>query len=122
MITFIQFKNGVTSYLDKEMMAKIQNPLLKYTAVSALYVVDKKATNIFNTLKDNSIVKTLELIDSNGNIDEDLLLEALKSGMKNQTLSFNTGLLGTITLYPEDIDKLKAYMKPEKVQEQTVIL
>lgn len=114
MITYIQFKNGVMAFLDKEMIAKIDNQLLKVGAISTLFIMDKKADNIFNNLKEEKIVKYLNLIDMDGNIDDDTLLDAIKKGMGGKTMSFNTGLLGTLTIFPEDVDKLRSYLRAEQ--------
>lgn len=124
MATIEQVKNGISRYLDEELIPNIsdEKPILfAFGAVSALLLqnVDKAILQY----KENPIVKMTGAIDEDGNIDVDALAKVAKESMKKYAFSLDDFLVGkfsflrghvnTINFTPEDIDTLKKYIKGE---------
>lgn len=124
MATIEQLKNGISRYLDEELIPNIsdEKPILfAFGAVSALLLqnVDKAILQY----KENPIVKMTGAIDEDENIDVDALAKVAKESMKKYAFSLDDFLVGkfsflrghvnTINFTPEDIDTLKKYIKGE---------
>lgn len=124
MATIEQVKNGISRYLDEELIPNIsdEKPILfAFGAVSALLLqnVDKAILQY----KENPVVKMTGAIDEDGNIDVDALAKVAKESMKKYAFSLDDFLVGkfsflrghvnTINFTPEDIDTLKKYIKGE---------
>lgn len=124
MATIEQVKNGISRYLDQELMPNLsdEKPILfAVGAFSALLLnsVDKAILKY----GENPVVKMTGIIDDNQNIDVDALAEVAKQSMKKYAFSLDDFLVGkfsflrghvnTIDFTPEDIDTLKRYIKGE---------
>lgn len=124
MATIEQVKNGISRYLDQELMPNLsdEKPILfAVGAFSALLLnnVDKAILKY----GENPVVKMTGIIDDNQNIDVDALAEVSKQSMKKYAFSLDDFLVGkfsflrghvnTIDFTPEDIDTLKRYIKGE---------
>lgn len=124
MATIEQVKNGISRYLDQELMPNLsdEKPILfAVGAFSALILnnVDKAILKY----GENPVVKMTGIIDDNQNIDVDALAEVAKQSMKKYAFSLDDFLVGkfsflrghvnTIDFTPEDIDTLKRYIKGE---------
>lgn len=124
MATIEQVKNGISSYLDQELMPNLsdEKPILfAVGAFSALLLnnVDKAILKY----GESPVVKMTGIIDDNQNIDVDALAEVAKQSMKKYAFSLDDFLVGkfsflrghvnTIDFTPEDIDTLKRYIKGE---------
>ena len=64
-----------------------------------------KATHIFNSLKSNEIVKMLELISEDDEIDVDSIYKELKKQAEKR-YRIDLPLIGTMTFTTTDVDKL----------------
>lgn len=124
MATIEQVKNGISRYLDEELMPNLsdEKPILfAVGAVSALLLqnVDKAILQY----GENPVVKMTGAIDDKGNIDVDVLAKVAKDSMKKYAFSLDDFLVGkfsflrghvnTINFTPEDVDTLKKYIKGE---------
>ncbi|WP_298730450.1 hypothetical protein [uncultured Subdoligranulum sp.] len=124
MATIEQVKNGISRYLDQELMPNLsdEKPILfAVGAFSALLLnnVDKAILKY----GESPVVKMTGIIDDNQNIDVDALAEVAKQSMKKYAFSLDDFLVGkfsflrghvnTIDFTPEDIDTLKRYIKGE---------
>ena len=124
MATIERVKNGISRYLDQELMPNLsdEKPILfAVGAFSALILnnVDKAILKY----GENPVVKMTGIIDDNQNIDVDALAEVAKQSMKKYAFSLDDFLVGkfsflrghvnTIDFTPEDIDTLKRYIKGE---------
>ena len=110
MVTYNQVVNGMTKYIDQEIINKIQG-LPKWGLGAVSGIVLSKGANIFNTLKANPIIKMLEVIDENDMIDIDTIYTELRKQAEKGAAVINTPLIGTITLTKDDVDKLYHLIK-----------
>ena len=110
MVTYNQVVNGMTKYIDQEIINKIQGlPRWGLGAVSGIAL--SRGNNIFNTLKTNPIVKMLEVIDENDMIDIDTIYTEIRKQAEKSPATFNVPMIGTITLTKDDVDKLYRLIK-----------
>ena len=111
MVTYNQVVNGMTKYIDQEIVNKIQG--WQGWALGALssIAISNKGANIFNALKANPVVKMLEVIDENGMIDIDTIYTELRKQAEKNSATFNAPMIGTITLTKDDVDKLYHLIK-----------
>lgn len=105
MYSYNKVINGIEKYLNEEILSKI-NDWRKWIVGGMLDVVLLKGTDMFNSLKSNELVKSLNLIDTYDNIDVDTLYEALKKRAEKGSITFDVPLLGAMTLTKMDVDKL----------------
>lgn len=105
MVTYNQVVNGMSRYIDQEIINKIQGlPRWGLGAVSGIAL--SKGTNIFNALKAHPIIKMLEVIDENDMIDIDTIYKELRKQAEKGAATFDAPMIGTITLTKDDVDKL----------------
>lgn len=110
MVTYNQVVNGMSRYIDQEIINKIQGlPRWGLGAVSGIAL--SRGANIFNTLKANPIIKMLEVIDENDMIDIDTIYTEIRKQAEKGSATFDAPMIGTITLTKDDVDKLYHLIK-----------
>ena len=100
-----QVVGGISNYLDAEILGKITG-WQKWIVGAGLGLSINKATNIFNELKNNAMIKTLEIIDDNDMIDVDTLYREVKKQARKGPITFNVPMIGNLTLNESDVDKI----------------
>ena len=105
MVTYNQVVNGVSRFVDEEILSKLQGKAKIALGVGAGIML-KRGENLFNALKEQPLIKMLEIVDENDNIDIEIIYEELKKQMGNGSESFNVPMVGKITLTKDDVDKL----------------
>lgn len=102
--------NGLANYMDAEVMNKLPSSG-KWIMGTVITLASSKAENAIDILSDNPIVQMLDLIDEDGNIDTDSLINAMKtSADKYGNMSVAVPMIGEMTFSSKDIDKLKQYI------------
>lgn len=110
MVTYSQLIRGLTDFIDNEIVNKITG-YQKWIFGTMTGVALSKSTNLFNKFKDNDLIKTLEIIDKDNNIDIDVLYTELKKQASRGAITFEVPLLGNLTLTESDVDKAYNYIK-----------
>lgn len=105
MVTYNQVASGVSSFVDNEILNKLQG-MSKIALGAGTGVMLRRGENLFNVLKQQPVIKMLEIIDENDNIDIDIIYEELKKQMDNNSMVFNIPMIGKITLTKDDVDRL----------------
>lgn len=100
---FEKVLHGIRKYIEKEMYPKLtswQAPIVGF----AVGRMTKKA----DAIKQHSFMKMLDIVDENGNVDITELYNDIRNEVQiRQTMVFeDIPLIGSITLTPEDIDKI----------------
>ena len=103
MYNYSQVLKGIAKYVDDEILTKI-NGWQKWIIGAGVGVSLEKSTNLFNELKNNSMVKTLGIIDKNDKIDVELLYRELKKQAQKGAITFELQMIGVITLNERDVD------------------
>lgn len=109
MITIEQAANGLTKYLDKEVMPHL--PTAKAIAlgtVAALYI--SRAPDMLRELNKNPAFALLAVADDSGSIDIDRIYNAALPQIKG-TFELRIPLIGNLTFDKAEADKLYRYIK-----------
>ena len=110
MVTYNQVVNGMTKYIDQEIINKIQG-WQRWALGAGAGIMMTKGANMFNTLKANPIIKMLDVIDENDMIDIDTIYTEIRKQAEKSPATFNAPMIGTITLTKDDVDKLYRLIK-----------
>ena len=105
-----QVINGLIKYADSEVMTKL--PVSgKWIMGTAINLASDKINNVVETLANNSAAKMLGIVDENGNIDADALIEAMRaSAEKYGKMTIEVPIIGKLTFSSADVDMLKTYI------------
>lgn len=108
MIEFEKAMDGVVRFLDKELfpgMADWQE-LIARAAMGRLF---NNRAALKESLKNNGIARAFGVIDADGMIPADELLDSIKAEMaKKGKITVSVPMFGKMTFMPGDVDKLKA--------------
>lgn len=113
MVTIHQIEAGAAKYIDNEIAPKIPvnvpNGQLKKIAflTGAAYVVHKGVQQY----ADHPMLSHLGAVDADGNVDVDGILEAARSNIPETGFKVTVPVLGDLTFYAEDLERLTAYIK-----------
>lgn len=113
MIELNQLINGLKNYLEAEFLPKVTG-IEKWLIGASLSMLLDKGTEVFNELKQNPFIKTMEIIDSNDQIDIDRLYSALIEQARKSAVTFKMPLVGSVTLKSEDLEKIYSEIKGAK--------
>ena len=111
MVSIGKIEQGVAAYLDSELMPKLPaNGVQKVIVGTAMSLLIKRSGAILDSYKDNQLVKMLGIMDSEGNVDIDVLAEELKKNMPKDGLRVDVPIIGALTFKENDVDKLYEYI------------
>lgn len=111
MVSVDKIERGIADYLDAELMPQLQNNALEKIIVgTAASLFIRKSGAIIEGYKDNKIVKTLGIMDEDGNVDVDILTEEIKKNISKDGVRIDVPVIGTLTFRKEDVDKLHNYI------------
>lgn len=112
MYTVVSVINGLKEFFDEEIVQKVDG-LGKWLVGAGLSMAMDNATNTFNELKANPMIKALGVIHDDDTIDIDMLYTKLKEqAQMHEAVTFQVPLIGAMTFRSEDLDHL--YMDIKK--------
>lgn len=109
MIPYTQVINGVTKYIDSEIVpkfggfAKIAVGIISASAV-------KRGDYIMNQIKTIPLIKMIGIIDDENKVDIDIIYQEAKKQLAKEPISIMLPMLGTITFTHSDVDKLYTHI------------
>lgn len=109
MVDYVKFMEGVAKFIDKEITPKVpgwQGWLFGVGSGIAM----QKAGKILDELKNNKILKTLDIIDDNNNINVDIIYEELTKQADKSPITIDIPMMGSLTLNRRDVDLLYNYI------------
>lgn len=112
--TIEQLKKGLAAYLDAEFMPLIDDGFKRVMVGAGISIAISKYANIIPVLNENKFVKSLELIDSEGNVDLDTIVAAVQSQMPADGVSVDVPMVGAMRFKKEDVEKLYRTIKSQK--------
>lgn len=111
MVTMKEIESGIAAYLDAELMPKLPTSgLEKVIAGTAISLFIKRSGTILESYKDNKVVQMLGVMDTEGNVDVDLLATELKKNMPEDGIKIDVPMIGAMTFHKEDVTKLHEYI------------
>ena len=110
MVTYQALVKGISTFIDKEILTKLSGTSKMLMGIGAGVAI-KRSENIYEVLKNNSIMKMLGIIDQQGNIDIDILYEELKKQVEKEEIMLDIPVIGLLKLNAGDVDKLIYYIK-----------
>lgn len=104
--TFENVVLGINKYIDQEICANL-NDLQDFAARLVIGRLNDNADKLKQYLMNNGFVKTLCVIDSEGLVDVDRLLQDVKKQIERKNgLPVQIPLIGKITFHSSDVDVL----------------
>lgn len=104
--TFENVVLGINKYIDQEICANL-NDLQDFAARLVIGRLNDNADKLKQYLMNNGFVKTLCVIDSEGMVDVDRLLQDVKKQIERKNgLPVQIPLIGKITFHSSDVDVL----------------
>ena len=111
MVSIDKIEKGIANYLDEELMPQLQsNGIEKVIVGTAASLFIRKSGTIIEGYKDNKLVKMLGIMDDDGNVDVDVLVEELKKNISKEGIKIDVPVIGTLTFHKDDVDKLYDYI------------
>lgn len=110
MIPYTKVISGITKYIDEEIVNKLTG-YQKWIVGAGAGIMLNKSTNIFNNVKLHPIVKQMELINENDEIDIETIYQEIKKQAQKSAVTVDIPLAGTLTLNEQDVDKLYGLIK-----------
>lgn len=105
-----QIVNGLVSYADHEIIDKLPTTG-KWVVGTAIGLMSERADAVINNLKDNTIVQMLGIVDEDGMIDADTLVNHMKSSAdKYGKIYVDVPLIGRLSFSSSDVDSLRNYI------------
>lgn len=106
-VKFESIVDGINRYLDKEIYGNL-NDVQEFIARLAVGRINQNAANIKTALMNNGFVKTLCLIDSEGMVELDSLMQEIKKEIDRKgSIQFEIPLIGKLTFRSTDVDVLR---------------
>ena len=109
MVSYKQLINGLTKYIDAELINQLTGNSRILLGIGA-GVALKKSESIYDSLRNNSLIKMLNIIDDTGLIDVETLYSEIKKQAERETINIDIPIIGVLSLNQNDIDKLYNYI------------
>lgn len=111
MIKQQQLLQAVNSYIDREVapLSNSMSPVQQLVFGMELGIIKRRSKNMLDSFINSPSAKLLQLVDVNGDVDADLLYEALDESMSKQG---SIELMG-VKFTNADVNKLYAIIKEQ---------
>lgn len=114
MVTIEQIKNGLTRYIDSEILPNLTGGKRFAMGVCAALMVQNLETTVLQ-YRENPAVAALGILDDGNNVDIDKLYAAATDTLRRmEKLSVDVPMMGVLTFRQNDLDTLLAMMKEGK--------
>lgn len=109
MIPYNQVVNGVTRYIDSEIVPKV-NGFSKLAVAVVLAGAVKNAGNTVEQIKTMPIIKMTGLIDEENMVDIETIYEELRKQVEREPISMVLPGVGKVTFTHDDVDKMYSHI------------
>lgn len=105
-IKFEHVVDGINRYINKEIYCNL-NSTQEFLARLVVGRISQNANIIKKDLMHNGFFKTLGVVDSEGLVDIEDIMQIVKQEIERQeSLQVDVPLIGVFTFKPDDVDKL----------------
>lgn len=102
---------GLMDYADAEIMGKLPTSG-KWVVGTAIGLANNKVTDVIEALRTNTIAHMLGIMDEDGMVDVDALIDAMKSSAdKYGKLVVEVPLIGRLSFSSDDINNLRNFIR-----------
>lgn len=106
-----QLINGAMNYANSEVMNKLPT-LGKWILGAGMGMISDKAGAVVSGLKDNSVLKALEVVDNDGLFDIDTIAKYLREAANKYGKAYvEIPMIGSIALTADDVEMLRSYIE-----------
>lgn len=106
-VKFESVVDGINRYLDNEIYKNLSD-LQEFAARLVVGRINQNADSIKQVLMANGFVKTMCIIDSDGMVDIDSILQEVRREVERKgNIQVDVPLIGKITFCPADVDVLR---------------
>lgn len=109
MVPYNQVVNGITKYIDNEIVPKVEG-LSKLAVGIMLASAVKRGDGIVAQMKAIPFVKMLGIVDDDNRVDVETIYEELKKQVSREPISMALPGVGKVSFTHEDVDKLYAHI------------
>lgn len=110
MIHYSRVIQGLLTYIENEMAAKLAGSWKAWVLRGAAGIASAKAEPLFRTLARNPIVTTLGLIDGE-NVNVDAIMSELRKQAQAGPATIDIPMIGPYTIGLQDVDTLNLYIR-----------
>lgn len=110
MVHYSKVINGLATFIDREIIAKMAGGWRSWMIGSAAGVALARAEQVYRKLADNEMLRSLGVIDGE-NVDIDIIYEQLRQQANHGSMTIDLPLIGGITFGVADVDALYRYIK-----------
>ena len=105
--SFENVLDGINRYIDREIYSNLSD-VQELVARVVMGRINQNSEAIKQSLMSNGFVKTLCIIDSDGMVDVERLLQDVRREMERQgSVQVEVPMIGKLTFKPEDADVLR---------------
>ena len=97
--------NGLAEFIDTEVLSKIDD-WRKWVFGAGVGFYLSQGKEMIEQLKDNSLVKKMNLIDKNNKINVDLLYKEMKVQAAKSAIVFDIPTIGPLVINEKDLDTI----------------
>lgn len=97
--------NGLAEFVDTEILSKIDD-WRKWVFGAGVGLYLSQGKEMIEQLKENNLVKKMNLIDKNNKINIDLLYKEMKVQAAKSAIVFNIPTIGPLVINESDLDKI----------------
>jgi hypothetical protein len=113
MIRFEKVIDGINRYIDSEIYSNL-NDLQEILARIVIGRINSNTENIKAMLMSNGLLKTLCIVDSDGMVDVDRLLQDIRREIERKgSIEFYLPMIGKMKFTPADVDVLHSMIVRE---------
>lgn len=111
MVEIARIERGIARYLDAELIPQLpENSWKQFGAGIISGLVAKRGGMVIESYKRHPAAVAFGLVDASGSVDVDVLRQLAKDRIPDMGLPMEVPMLGKVTIYRADIDKLYEYI------------
>lgn len=109
-VRFETVVDGVNKYIDREIYKNL-NDLQEFVARLTVGRINQNMDAIKASLMANGFVKTMGVIDHEGMVDIDAVLQEVRKELERKgSIHFEIPMIGKFIFHPADVDVLREYI------------
>ena len=97
--------NGLKAYAEEEIIAKLSG-LDKWVMGAGVSMLLDNGVNTFNALKETEIIKVMEIVNTDNQIDLEKIYKAFLEQAEKGAITFKVPLIGSMTINRNDVEKM----------------